>query len=118
MVVCKINQIRFISGYRHTFITHKPVIPTHAVINIGEVLLDIKNEISQIKQELKSIHARLDRMDATLNARLDRMDSTVTARIDSLSSRVTRIISGTVLGCMGIAASLATIYRYSLPHKQ
>jgi len=94
-----LNNIRTIHpyhvrGYRHAAKAHKSVISTYATVNIGELLLGIKNELSQLKQEIISIHARIDKLDSTLNA------------------RVIKIISGTMLGCVGIAASLSTIYNF------
>lgn len=132
MSIPKMNRIKLnnihtlhpyhIRRYRHAAKTHKPVLPTFATIDIGEVLLGIKNELSQLKQETIAIHARIDKLDSTLNARIDGLGFTLNARIDRLDStlnpRVIKIISGTMLGCVGIAASLTTIYNFFTTSKQ
>ncbi len=78
--------------YRHAAKT--PRTPTLATINIGDMLLGIKEDISQLKQETVATHARIDRLDATLNA------------------RVIKIISGTIAGFITIAAAFTTLYNF------
>jgi hypothetical protein len=84
--------------------------------NMEKILDELKSQrlaITELKQDVSVLSARIDGIDTRLSARIDGIDAKLSARIDGLDTRVGDLRNDIYLGLviLGIVVSLPTVQK-------